>query len=284
MLIYQYKYREDKLTVIFALAVVGTWNIDEKTGKSKYGIDYEEIYKWIAEAWNEMMRELVEDHDYSRMHGLYFLKGVIKKTYAIRSMDIDTAGFDRRIANALTFRVEWEYKDALGTAYIYHLSGEAEVSMNQTGEQNGRFGYFGDGAGVGRGDGAELNKSDELTGINPPSFNNNARLSNLDPCREKSITVGIDDFGEKVEFTLFDKDFADWPGGGISVKSIQQVKLLQDKLVEGFYTFEFPLINLQEKCVDDKYEVNFYDGSFVSEVTIRLFHAPKPDVYIVFNR
>ena len=262
-LIEEYKYKPEKF---YAVAWASSlFNVLFGIGKVNQG----EIDKWWRETWNYQMNKLVADHDYHRIHALWPI------TFTGALAGAKTDGWKEKLGNALTFRMEWEYKDALGTAYVYYLSGEAVVSMYYFNEE----GFFGMDAGVGHGDRFEGAAGDVLTGINPPSFSNIVWLSNLDPCIRGTITVGIDDFGKDVEFTLFDERFADWPSGGYSTDSIQMLELLEDKLVEGFYTLEFSIINLQEKCVDDKYEVNLYD-SFMCEVTIRLIHTPKEDVYI----
>ena len=271
MLINRYKYQEDKLTVIFTLAVVGDWNKD-----GQYGIAYEEIYIWIAEVWNELMRELVEDHDYSRMHGLFILKGVVKNIYALRSIDLDTAGFERRLSNALTFRVEWELLTDVTSSGAFHSktnsSGETVISMDKISENNG---YFGEGTGNARIDSYSL--VNDGKGVNLPSFNNNARLSNLDPCMSKKIMVGFDKFDEGVDFTV------QYPSGTGGNTSMLPPAGFYDKYnrAEGFYEFECTLTNLKENCVDEKITGSFTQGAKLDwTLTISLFHAPKEDVFM----
>jgi len=277
MLIYQYKYQEDKLAAIFTLSVYGTWNRDDK-----YGIDYEEIYKWVAEAWNELMRELVEDHDYTRAHSLTNLISVVKSIYTLRGIDLDTTGFERRLGNALTFRVEWKlHNDAAINGnwglQVMDSSTEAIISMNQFREKEG---FYGEDAGVGRVD--YYNVGDGAPARPDVSFRVNARLFDLDPCMKKTITVSFDNPGA-VDFHVTLQ-----PGNIYSEYAADFAsEILKGKLTDGFYVFELPIINLRENCVEVTVENRVEqsaDGitlSLMADITFIIIHTPMTsDVYL----
>ena len=266
MLIYRYKYQEDKLAAIFTLAVYGTWNKD-----GTYGIDYEEIYKWVAEAWNELMRELVEDHDYTRAHSLTNLITVVKSVYALRDIGLDTDAAYRRLSNALTFRVEWELEEHV--FFTICSKGETEVSMNQISGDD----YFGEATGEGHL--ASFTDPDSAVYVTAfPSFGNKAQLSNLDPCRNKAITVAVDKFG--TDFTAYaDTDmgpmpipFTDYPKPIIHYVDGNAV------LTTGFFTFKLDLINLSEKCADSS--ITAQQEELSHTLDFKIFHQPKDDVYM----
>ncbi|MCL2888855.1 MAG: hypothetical protein FWE65_00350, partial [Eggerthellaceae bacterium] len=266
MLIYQYRGQEDKFMAISMLAFY-SGNRDTLKG----GIDYEEIYSWGKEVWNELMQELVEGHDYTRAHSLRQLKTFIVFICTLRDVPIDADAFDQKLSNALTFWVEWElHTDTIGLV-IMESSSEALVSMEQ---QTGEAGLSGDGTGDGRIDNYSV--GDDRKAKPQVSFSVNARLSNLDPCMSNSITVGLDNPGATDFDVVFDTT------GRSEYKEFLVQRAFEDKLDEGFYTFELPLINLQEKCAEKK-ESGKYEESgatFTADITISLYHAPKDDVYI----
>ena len=272
-LIGKYKGQEDKWK---AIAHVSLWagqtektilNIYLKLQTHEQNANRElehDVSGWAKEVWNNLMKELVEKHDYTAAHAL---ENVYLYAKILKVNDLDS--YKEKLGNALTFRVEWElYDDEM--IFTVNASGETVVSMNQISEKEG---YWGEDTGEGRIDNAKMGT---VKGVNLPTFSCSARLSNLDPCIRKKITVGVGGFGEGKEFTM------DWGELGTSEDELGIAPELEAKLVDGFYTFEFTIANLQEKCVDEKmtYRANIQGFAFLNELTIRLIHAPKEDVFM----
>jgi hypothetical protein len=276
-LIDTYKYQEDKFVEIAVLIPV----LRVVSANHKKMSEFEtEIAKWAKEVWNHYMKKLVEEHDYRAIHPL----GHIMLCSAFAGVK-EAAKCNEYLGNALTFRVEGEYKDALGTAYVCYLSGEAVVSMNKhiggwifEGEDtvNARidsytqaYGSFGN-----------------VVGINLPSFNNNAnnaRISNLDPCIRKKIMVGFDKFDEDIEFDIQTPATDSFPSSVGSMSAGLPTVPFYDRFnrAEGFYDFECDIANLKENCVDEKISGSYTQGAkLVWTLTISLFHAPKEDVFM----
>jgi hypothetical protein len=276
-----YKYQEDKWKAIAyasmwpsqqEIKIVEAYNhTQEKEAKMEWSWQRNEHEKWFKELWNQFMKELVENHDYTVAHALQAICRFANMLNLNDVAKIDTNGWDTKLGNALTFRVEWELYDAISTAIISNLSGEAEVSMNQISEKEG---YFGKGEGNGRVDSVDVDGA-AFSASNLSSFSNNIQLSNLDPCGNKTIAISIDDFGENAKYNLNYPDM-----GGSTENTIGMPAAFEDKYVDDVFAFQFPIINLQKKCVDEKYENSVLGGTFVNKVTVRLIHEPKEDVFM----
>ena len=287
----KYKYQEDKFKAIghasrwagdlekaFDLAMQRLMN-HESSDPNMRMEDATFLYErsdWAKEVWNQLMKELVENHDYTIAHALEELY-LFAKFLNVDNEKISKIGIDQwkeKLGNALTFRVEWELLTDVTSSGAFvsktNSSGEAVISMNQISEKEG---YFGEGIVNARIDSYTV--VNDGKGVNLPSFNNNARLSNLDPCMRKKITVGFDKFDEGVDFPV------QFPNGNVGSTSVLPPAAFYDKYAEGFYTFECDLTNLKENCVDEKISGSYTQGAkLVWTLTIRLFHDPKGDVFM----
>jgi hypothetical protein len=266
MLIYRYKYQENKFAAICTLAFYGDWNKDKE-----YGIAYEEVYQWVVEVWNELMRELVEDHDYTRAHSLNNLKNFLKIVFAFRDVPLDTDLFDQKLSNAMTFNVEWKLD--MTVYFTISSSGEVEVSMKLKEKSE----FFGEGTGEGR-----LTRFYDPEGIvyvpSFPTFSNRAQISKFNPCMNNNITVGIDKCG--TDFTAmarteqgdFPVPFPDYPEPLIGYTTGDY------NYSTGLYEFELVLNNFNEKCAEISIPQQLEEISHTLEFTI--IHTPKDGVYI----
>ena len=287
----RYKYQEDKFKAIGhasrwmgdAEKAIGMARlrmmIQENEAKIEWVRFEPERRDWTREVWNQLMKELVEKHDYTLVHALEevylfakFMKvsdeGYLGLSEYSQPMGIDQ--WQEKLANALTFRVEWELEEHV--FFTICSKGEAEVSMKYD-----MTDYFGEGDGEGHLDSfTDPDGNVYVTAF--PFFDNKAQLSKLDPCFDKTITVAINKFG--TDFTAYaDTDmgpmpipFTDYPKPIIHYVDGNAV------LTTGFFTFKLDLINLSEKCAESS--ITAQEDVLSHTLDFKIFHQPKDDVYM----
>jgi hypothetical protein len=292
-----YRYQEDKFKAIgHASRFMGKAERDIATAcanminqekEAKVVVIYfgSRIREWTREIWNQLMKELVESHDYTIAHALeelYLFAKFMNVDADPETKNDPPIGIDKwqeKLGNALTFRVEWEMEHTMtasggAAGFRYNLSGEATVSMDQVSEDKG---YFGESAGE-----ARYDSYVEFTGHTTmpvlPEYSFITELSDIDPCMKKTITVAIDQFGADTETGFAKGQSFTWNPGLIRVGTGTAYAADKDKDT-GYYTFRPKIINGSAEAVNEKL-VKPYNPANTNTLTIILHHEPKDDVYM----
>jgi len=281
-LIDQYKYKEEKFLAV--AAAVSFYNITFGAAWVRKG----EIHKWSKELWNVHIKELAENHDYTRVHALIAIFGrkgfhqmIIWGNEQLYDMSIDE--FQQRISDALTFELKYN-TELIGKtnhgAFIFKTKAEFECIKMELGDGD----IIGRATDVGTYEGPT--SDGDWTLILPNDFTTTATVGKFDPCIEQTVLIGFDELAASHE--LYRTKEGDTVGidGGIAGGNMSisywwsQIFVYAGDYYDWEYGIAFPcpLQNKQQEAAHEVFSAASDDMRVT--ITITLTHTPEGDLYL----
>jgi hypothetical protein len=278
-LIETYKYQEDKfLDVGLAWLITKMSSIGLESNNGTMQWAEAEMKKWAKEVWNELMRDVVEKHDYRIAYHLSTF--VTAATMFV--LDFGQQNWQQLLANALTFDVKHNIDFNGDGVLFYKLSGTTTVKMNQYRDVGkNEVDFYGSKAGTGIYDSATAAESQF---VGPSTYDQTVVLSNLDPCKNKSIAAGFSVFGAETENWKITAEGMNYPftmPGPVRIAFYAYAQSHIDNAVDsptfGGLKFDLPLLNMSAKAADETF---YWSHDAVISLDVIVTHTPQGEVYI----
>jgi len=302
-----YRYQEDKFRAIgHASRWMGKTERDintayaymkniEKEANVIIGYYEDRLSEWTKEIWNQLMKELVEDHDYTIAHALEELYHFAKFLKVDENLDPrwdkgKIIGIDKcreKLANALMFKLEFNTEIAGSTNHgplIFKTKGQFD-DIQLTYQDN----IYGDKDWIGRATDNVQYEGPTTDGdmklVLPLEFTTDVELRKLDPCEKQTIYICIGNIAARYEqytdsggapLGLAISSFSDlWASAALVHKGGYIGVLRESDLL---YGFTCPLNNLSQNAAHEVFSAA--DGDVRTTITLTLTHTPEGDLYL----